>query len=316
MSATDNSDLTELRKSHPSINKIAEAVESVWPEHARYIAKSLSGRDSDTLATTELLAEAVLRLAGDRLETVAHHYRWTCDRLREEELFFHRNDRYRLSTFEEADREVYSNSEYMQKYVDGLLFSQILWSNHAASCHFYFKETPRFVAPGGRMLEIGPGHGLMVYLAMREFGLADVTAWDISPVSVEHTRHALSELGVTGATLQVQDIMSVPDGTPPANIVVLSEILEHLEDPVAAMERIRPLVADDGVVFVNVPINSPSPDHLYLMRTLDDARMLLRETGFDIVSENAFATQGHAIDKALRNKISISVCMFGRPRLD
>lgn len=297
----------------PATDQIVRAVLSVWPEHARYAEKSFAARDAAQLATTEILAEAALKLAGDRLEEIARHYRWTCDRLREEELFFHRNGRYRLSTFEEADAEVYSNSAYMEKYVDGLLLTQILWFNHAASCEFFLRSTPGLTGRGGRMLEIGPGHGLMTYLALRDFGLTEAVCWDLSPVSIEQTRAALAHLGFENVTFGVQDMMKVEPGAESFDLVVLSEILEHLEDPKTAMRTIRGAMKSDGLVFVNTPINSPSPDHLYLMETLDDARALLTETGFEIVSEAFFATQATRIDRALRNRVSISACLFGRP---
>ena len=106
--------------------------------------------------------------------------------------------------------------------------------------------------------------------------------------------------------------MEVRAGEAQYDLVVLSEILEHLEDPKAAMRQVRGLVAPGGLVFVNVPINSPSPDHLYLMESIEDAEALLTETGFEIVARDAFATQGRPLEKALRSRVSVSVCMLGR----
>lgn len=313
MSSSDPSSEV-LAADWPATRRIVEAVTAVWPEHLRYIRKSLSTRDTAMMQTTETLAEAVLLLVGDRMETIADHYRWTCDRLREEELFFHREGRYRLSTFAEADAEVYSDADYMEKYMDGLLFSQVLWFNHAASCHFFLTEMPALIEPGGHLLEIGPGHGLMMSLALRDFGLSSATAWDLSQVSLDQTRAALERLGYDGCLFKVQNVMDVPADTPPADLVVLSEVLEHLEDPKSIMRKLHAQVRPDtGRIFINVPINSPSPDHLYLMREPDDARALLKDTGFEILKDGFFATQGTALDRALRNKISVSACMIARP---
>ena len=306
--------LEDLKGQWPATCRVVEAVLAVWPEHVRYAAKSLAARDAAMMGTTETLAEAALLLAGDRLGTIAKHYRWTCDRLREEELFFHREGRYRLSTFAEADAEVYSNAAYMEKYMDGLLISQVLWVNHAASCHFFLTETPPLLQSGGRLLEIGPGHGLMMSLALRDFGLATATAWDLSEVSLDQTRAALEKLGYPDCTFAVQNVMDVTVGAEPYDLVVLSEVLEHLEDPKSVMVPLHSLVRPEtGLIFINVPINSPSPDHLYLMQTPDDARALLTDTGFEIVREGFYATQGTALDRALRNRISVSACMLARP---
>ena len=297
----------------PATARILETVCEAWPEHRRYAEKSLAARDEGMMATTEVLAEAALALTGAQLPRFAAHYRWTCDRLREEELFFHREGRYRLSTFAEADAEIYSDPVYMEKYMDGLLISQVLWFNHAASCHFFLTETPPRLRPGGRYLEIGPGHGLMTYLALRDFALGSAVAWDLSAVSIEQTRAALEKLGYTNCDFAVQNVMDVAPGAEPYDLLVISEVLEHLEDPMAVMRPLRGLVREGGVIFVNVPINSPSPDHLYLMETPDDARALLTGAGFEILAEGFFATQGTPLDRALRARISVSACLLARP---
>lgn len=306
--------IEDLAGQWPATHRIVEAILAEWPNHLRYVAKSLAARDAAMMRTTEMLAEAAVVLAGGRLAEIAVHYRWTCDRLREEELFFHREGHYRLSTFAEADAEVYSDAAYMVKYMDGLLISQVLWFNHTASCHFFLTETPLLLRPGGRLLEIGPGHGLMMALALREFGLATATAWDLSKVSLKQTRAALAKLGYHGCHFAVQNVMEVSAGAEPYELVVLSEVLEHLENPKSVMAPLHSLVRPEtGLIFINVPINSPSPDHLYLMQTPEDARALLTDTGFEIVREGFYATQGSTLERALRNRISVSACMLARP---
>lgn len=307
------SDLNDIIGDRPATAKIATAILDAWPDHQRYLEKSLGARNSEELDTTEILAEAALTLEGERLGQLADNYKWTCDRLRDEELFFHREGRYRLSTFEEADAEVYSNNAYMERYVDGLLLSQVMWYNHVASCSYYFRTAPMMIPVGARMLEIGPGHGMMTYLAVRDFGLSSATAWDLSPVSVEHTRSGLAKLGVTNVNCAVRNALSVSETDEKFDFIVLSEVLEHIEDPIAVMEKLRHIIAPEGVIFVNVPINSPSPDHLYLMRTPDEARDLLRKAGFAIESEAMFATQGMKLERALKNAVTVSVCMFAKP---
>ena len=306
-------ELQALTANAPATLAIVQAVADQWPDHLRYMKKNLSLRDADLMAMTEILAQAILTLAGDRLPKIAEHYHWTCDRLREEELYFHREGHYRLSTFEQADAEVYSDAAYMEKYMDGLLFSQVLWFNHVASCQFFLSQTADLLNPKASYLEIGPGHGLMMYLALRDFDLGSSMAWDLSQVSLDQTAHALARLGHTGCGFAIQNVMDVPPDTPPHDLVVLSEVLEHLQDPMGVMGHIRQLVnPKGGLIFINVPINSPSPDHLYLMRKPDDARALLTNNGFEIVREGFFATQGMDLERALRNQVSVSACMLAR----
>lgn len=297
----------------PATAQVVRAVLEVWPEHLAYLKKGFAARTPAQLETTEILAAAALAIEGGRLPELAQNYRWTCDRLREEELYFHRHGSYRLASFAEANTEVYSNPDYMRHYVDGLLLSQVLWFNHVASCDFYFRDAPALLKPNPRFLEIGPGHGLMTYLAVKHFAPSRAVAWDISAVSIEHTRQALSKLSITEVECAVRDAMTIVPGEVEFDLIVLSEVLEHIEDPHSVLQKLRGLIADDGIIFVNVPINSPSPDHIYLMQTPDEARDLLAANGFEIVLEDVFATQGIGIERALRNKVSVSVNMFARP---
>ena len=139
----------------------------IWPEHQTYLARNFKVRAPEQMTATELASSSILKLIRGDEERFARHYRWTCDRLNEEELFFHRNGRYRLSTFAEALAEVYSNNDYMTRYMDGLLLTQSLWFNHAATFEMFLNRLLPLAQSGSRYLEIGPGHGLMTYFAAK-----------------------------------------------------------------------------------------------------------------------------------------------------
>lgn len=293
--------------SRPSTQAIVDAVVAVWPEHAAYLAKSFGIRTPAMLDVAEIAAAAVLQLVGGSLTDSARAYRWTCDRLREEELFFHREGRYRLSSFTEASAEVYSNTDYMAKYMSGLLLTQVLWYNHCATFEMFLRSALRAQRSGFDYLEVGPGHGLMVYLAARNPLCNRLEAWDVSPVSIEDTRAALKKLAIDKPIeLVVADIvkMEVPDRQ--FDLIVISEVLEHLERPTDALKTLRGALRPTGQVFINVPLNSPSPDHLYLLSSPEEVERMVEEAGLRVAALELFATQGHNVAKALRTKISVS----------
>lgn len=82
------------------------------------------------------IAGHILNICGDELPQFAEDYSWLCEQQLTEELFFRRNNRYRLSTFAEAYDQVYSNKDYMTRYMNGLLFTQLWWSNHTGVMGF------------------------------------------------------------------------------------------------------------------------------------------------------------------------------------
>ena len=306
--------LADLLAGTPATRAVVEAVLADWPDHAAYLTKSFAARTPEQMAATEEAAAATLKLVGGDAARFARGYHWTCDKLRDEELLFHREGRYRLSTFAEADAEVYSNHDYMAPYVDGLLLTQILWYNHVATFEMFLNRVLGAADKPFSYLEVGPGHGLMVYCAARSPLSQSLEAWDVSPVSLRETRAALDRLGVDKPVSLVEtDILQArrPDKT--FDLIVISEVLEHLERPADALAFLRDVIAEDGRIFINVPLNSPSPDHIYLLSTPEEARALVENAGFAVEHIELYATQGRPVEKAVKNKVSVSVGMIARP---
>jgi 2-polyprenyl-3-methyl-5-hydroxy-6-metoxy-1,4-benzoquinol methylase len=98
----------------------------------------------------------------------------------------------------------------------------------------------------GRMLDVGCGHGLLLDEA-RSRGWR-VTGLEISDASRAHAQDALG-LDIRAATLDELD----PSTDGGFDAIVLSDVLEHLDDPVAALAQIALLLAPGGVACVVTP---------------------------------------------------------------
>ncbi|MBX9881851.1 MAG: class I SAM-dependent methyltransferase [Sphingomonas sp.] len=291
----------------PAIQALVDAVIAVWPEHQAYLDKSFAARTEALLDTSDRMAAAVLELAADNVAGAAADYRWLCDRIREEELNFARTDAYRFSTFAETNAHVYADDAFMQRYMNGLLFSHVLWFMHASSLHFFTQRLAARVQRGGKVLEVGSGHGLLLFIALRDLGLDEAVAWDLSPVSLDHTRAALARLGAVGkARFAVQDMHEARSTGERFDLVILSHLLEHLEEPGRALETVGALLAPGGVLFVNIPLNAPMPDHIQLLRAPEEVEAMLRAGGFRVLEFAAHTTQAMPLGKALKRKAAVT----------
>ena len=298
----------------PSITRLVGAITAVWPEHEDYLAKSFAARTAGLLDTSERMATAVLELAADNVEGTARDYRWLCDRIREEELNFARTDAYRFSTFEETNAHVYSDDAFMTRYMNGLLFSHVLWFMHASSLHFFSQRLAARVQRGGKVLEVGSGHGLLLFLALRDLGMSEAVAWDLSPVSLEHTKAALGRLGALDrARFAVQDMHQAQATGETFNLVILSHLLEHLDEPVAALGTVKSLLAKGGYIFVNLPLNAPMPDHLQLLRSPEEAAKILTDGGFRVIEIASHTTQAMPLGRALKRKAAVTCSIIAEP---
>jgi SAM-dependent methyltransferase len=96
----------------------------------------------------------------------------------------------------------------------------------------------------GRLLDVGCGHGLLLDEA-RARGFQTV-GLELSRAAARHAREGL-ELDVR--ELPVEEF----DDAEGFDVVVLADVLEHLDDPVAAVERCAALLRPGGVLCVVTP---------------------------------------------------------------
>jgi ubiquinone/menaquinone biosynthesis C-methylase UbiE len=154
----------------------------------------------------------------------------------------------------------------------------------------------------------------MVYFAAQSPLCRTLEAWDVSSVSLRETRAALETLGLTKPVALVEtDILQAAQPDKKFDLIVISEVLEHLETPDVALRFLRNCLNEDGRIFINVPLNSPSPDHIYLLSTPDEVRALVEDAGFKVEQLSMFATQARRLESALSNRVSISAGVIARP---
>jgi 2-polyprenyl-3-methyl-5-hydroxy-6-metoxy-1,4-benzoquinol methylase len=162
------------------------------------------------------------------------------------------------------------------------------------------------VRPGGRLLDVGCGHGLLVDEARRR-------GWDARGLEVSSSAagYARDVLGLDVREEPVEALDPTRDGA--FDAIVLADVIEHLDDPVAVVRSCAALLAADGGVLCVVTPDPGSrtaqvagarwwallPGHTYLLprRTL---RAVLAGEGLRI-----------ADDTGLRRTFSLSYWMQG-----
>ena len=297
----------------PACRRLVESVVAAWPEHIPFLEKSFRDRDEREQRMTERLAELVLRLHPEEVSVLSQGYRWMCEMVREEELEFRRNGRYRYASFREVNELVYQQRDRMAQYMSGLLVSSVFWANHTRSIAYFAEQFLRQNVDGYKHLEVGPGHGLLLFLAASDVRCASVTGLDISAESLAQTERALARLGSQKPTHCLTcDIARPLDLVERFDSVVLSEVCEHLEDPAAALRNLRGVMSPGGRIFVNMPINSPAIDHIYLLRTPEEVVALVESAGFQIESVMNAPASSYTEARARKLNAAISVCVIGR----
>ena len=96
----------------------------------------------------------------------------------------------------------------------------------------------------GRLLDVGCGHGLLLDEARRRG--YDVVGLELSRAAA---RHAREKLGLDVREVPLEEFASWES----FDVVVLADVIEHLEDPVEAVERCARLLRADGALCVVTP---------------------------------------------------------------
>jgi 2-polyprenyl-3-methyl-5-hydroxy-6-metoxy-1,4-benzoquinol methylase len=144
------------------------------------------------------------------------------------------------------------------------------------------------LAPSGRLLDVGCGHGLLLDEA-RKLGY-ETEGLELSEHAANHARDRL------GLTVHAKTLAELPE-KPRYNVIVLADVIEHLDDPVAAIDHCGRLLEPGGVLCVVTPdpgsrtarLAGPGwwgylPAHTYLLprKTL---RELLQRRGLDVAAD-------------------------------
>jgi 2-polyprenyl-3-methyl-5-hydroxy-6-metoxy-1,4-benzoquinol methylase len=301
---------------YPSLERLVATQLEVWPEHRGILTKSVTVRTVDVLLTSDDAAGLILKIIEHHLgsiKEVCEDYRFLCEKMiLAEEWYFRRHGTYRLSTFAEAEREYYSNPGFMKQYMNGLLLSSIFWLNHANALHYYITRYLKGNPPGYRHLEVGPGHGLLLYYAASDGRCSKAYGWDVSAGSIAATRRALEAVGIASqVNLVNQDVFEAAKGNHAFESIVVSEVLEHLERPLDALKNLYHCLVPGGRILVNMPANSPSPDHLYLLREPEETLDLMKAGGFEVQDYRLLPMAGYSLEQCRKHKLTINCSAIG-----
>lgn len=100
-------------------------------------------------------------------------------------------------------------------------------------------------APGRKVLNAGAGQGSFSrLLEARDF---DVVSTDVSPVACD-----VLEQRVRGSVVRA-DVIALPFADSSFDAVVLGEVIEHVDEDVAALSECRRVLRPGGVIALSVP---------------------------------------------------------------
>ena len=250
------------------------------------------------------------------LDEIVDAYNLIVEDTTRETKYFLLHGKYRYSSFEETEKLVYSNYEYMSKYMVGLAISGYLWPNHIKVFHWYRSILHNHT--GSHFLEVGPGHGRYFCEAVKQNGFSAYDAIDVSETSVAQTREYLCE-NLTKNQLEKCNVFlqNAYDYKPEIkyDFIVIAEVLEHLEKPDKMLELMNKISNDNAFIYITVPVNAPAIDHIFLFETIDSVETMVTKAGYKIIDRLYAAGGDMEIEKAIKRKNAILVGLLAKKDL-
>jgi SAM-dependent methyltransferase len=121
-----------------------------------------------------------------------------------------------------------------------------------------------FLPPGQlRVLEVGCGTGgISLYLASQGFKVTAVDREQYEPEALRAARDFSRQQGI-GIDVYLADAGALPFGEGAFDAVLCGNVVEHLDDPEAALAEIHRVLVPGGVAFVDFPLfRSPYGGHI------------------------------------------------------
>jgi ubiquinone/menaquinone biosynthesis C-methylase UbiE len=104
--------------------------------------------------------------------------------------------------------------------------------------------------PGSRVLECGCGTGAQTVLLAASSPEASIVSVDVAPASIEVAESRVKAAGHRNVTFQVGDLFHLPFEDASFDHVFVCFVLEHLREPVKALECLRRVLRNGGTITV------------------------------------------------------------------
>lgn len=302
--------MEQIHSLNKNLKSLLEEVVALNKMQKSFIQSSLNALTQEEIANLNKYIDFLVTKENLDVSYIAKCYDLIVKDTLREQIYFLRNKRYRYSTYAEVSGSVYLNDDYMTKYMYGLAITSFLWSQHCQMKRWFSDRIPK--NQKGDYLEIGPGHGYYFMDAQKKTAFENFTGVDISPTSIRMTQSIL-ESGFFGRfsnyELNLMDFLSVALKKK-YDAVIMGEVLEHVENPVAFIRKINESSKPDAFIYVTTVINAPAIDHIALFTNVEDLDRCVKEGGLKMKEYFLTASNNKlSVEENLRQLLPVNIAM-------
>ncbi len=303
------------REDCPELARIIEMIAQENPLQKKRIEGFLNTRGPEYWSFAEGLSQVLNHsfITSDAARAeAARAYNKMCMDFLSEQIRFKKTGKYRIENSAEAVTHVYNDLDVMRYYMVGLLVSYMFWPNHYELFRFFLNNLPD--GSIDRYLEVGVGHGLFSSTMLSTYPDVAGICIDISETSIKTAKETLKTFQadpdrltfIHGDYLTTEIAAARDAGGFP--FIIMGEVLEHVNDAKAFMDRTKDLLAPGGTVYMSTCANCPALDHVYHFHSAQEIRDLMAASGFRIVDEFAGAAENIPEEDWEKELVTVNYC--------
>jgi SAM-dependent methyltransferase len=181
--------------------------------------------------------------------------------------------------FDEACAHIYDQSFY--PLVTHFTFA--LQPSAVARLKFIREAVKAFAREEAEVADLGCGSGVILCEVLAARPRWRGHGLDISAASVNYARRMAEHKKVADrAEFRVGDISRLPFARRSLDVVIASEVIEHLPDPQGVVHEIARVLRPGGQLILTIPLESHTPAHLHALNNPDDFRYLCEKAGLRV----------------------------------
>jgi 2-polyprenyl-3-methyl-5-hydroxy-6-metoxy-1,4-benzoquinol methylase len=131
------------------------------------------------------------------------------------------------------------------------------------------------ITPQGMLCDLGVGPGEIFSALLMRFDGWSGRAYDISAPSVRYAREVLRRRGLSArGRIEIADARRIPENDGGFDLVIATEIIEHVPDPGVLLDEIARVLEPRGRLIASTPIQLPWGPHLSVFESEAEVRSL------------------------------------------
>jgi 2-polyprenyl-3-methyl-5-hydroxy-6-metoxy-1,4-benzoquinol methylase len=267
------------------LEKIFAKIKSRNPAHAQKLKDNTSYLDGVYMErANEFYGEyhRFLSENGATLDFGVDCYLKMIEDMAIERAEFLRQGRYTSTTFDEVDKCYYSKPEVMCYHMHGLVLAQFLWFDQYERFAFFADGIKMYGYNSKSYLEIGGGHGLYCFQALK--ALPKSSTFEFIDTSANSLMLGKGIINSKRVNFLQKNVLEYECNTT-FDFVTMGEVLEHVEEPIQLLNKLRELIGSSGTAFISTPVNAPMIDHIYLFNNVHEIRDMILDAGLEIIGE-------------------------------